>query len=260
MPTVRNGPIGGLITQISVLAGLGGTVHLGVTGWLAGLAYGVATCVALTLGLERSGAAELGPANRVTLIRATLVGGVVALVVESVHRPVPVAVLAGLAIAALVLDAVDGRVARRTGSVTALGARFDVEVDAALALMLSAYVARPIGAWVLAIGAMRYALVVARWMLPWLRGSVPARYWRKVVAATQGVVLVVAAAGVVPRPLMVAALVASLAMLVESFGSEVVWLWRHRPVRFARPRAARSGQMMLASAGYSPGRPRSLSR
>ncbi len=40
--------------------------------------------------------------------------------------------LVALASAALVLDAVDGQVARRTGTATALGARFDGEVDAFL--------------------------------------------------------------------------------------------------------------------------------
>ena len=39
------------------------------------------------------------------------------------------------------LDAVDGQVARRTGTVSALGARFDMEVDAFLILVLSVYVA-----------------------------------------------------------------------------------------------------------------------
>jgi hypothetical protein len=75
---------------------------------------------------------------------------------------------------------------------------------------------------------MRYAYVAANWALPWLRGSPPPRYWRKVVAATQGVVLVTAAAGAVPRPWMIAALAASLALLVWSFGHEIGWRWRHR--------------------------------
>ena len=138
--------------------------------------------------------------------------------------------LVAIAIVALVLDAVDGQVARRTGTASGLGARFDMEVDAFLILVLSVYVARPMGAWVLAIGAMRYAFVVLSWALPWLRGPVPPRFWRKVVAATQGVVLVFAAADVLPAPLMVAALAAALALLVESFGRDIVWLWRHRAV------------------------------
>ena len=64
-----------------------------------------------------------------------------------------------------------------------------MEVDAWLILVLSVYVAPMVGGWVLAIGLARYAYVAAGWLLPWLRGPVPPRYWRKVVAAIQGVTL-----------------------------------------------------------------------
>ena len=96
--------------------------------------------------------------------------------------------LVTLAVVALALDAVDGWVARRTGTASPLGARFDGEVDAFLILVLSVYVARSAGAWVLAIGAARYAFLAAGWLLPWMREPLPPRYWRKVVAATQGIV------------------------------------------------------------------------
>jgi phosphatidylglycerophosphate synthase len=231
VPTVRTGPVIGLIVQTVLLATLAGTVGLGVAGWLAGIAYGVITCAALARGLRRSGTGALGPADRVTLTRATLVGGVAALTADSFDGHAPVGVLVTLAVVALVLDAVDGKVARRTGTVSALGASFDMEVDAFLILVLSAYVARPMGGWVLAIGAMRYAFVVVTWVLPWMRRALPPRYWRKVVAATQGVVLVFATADVLPRALMTLALAASLALLIESFGRDVGWLWHHRLVQ-----------------------------
>ncbi|HEU4422432.1 MAG TPA: CDP-alcohol phosphatidyltransferase family protein [Pilimelia sp.] len=233
MPTVRTGPVIGLIFQVVLLAGLAGTVGLGSGGWLTGIAYGAAMCAALTWGLHRSGAADLGPADWVTLTRGTLVGGVAALIVESFGRPVPVELLVTLALVALVLDAVDGQVARRTGTVTELGARFDMEVDVFLALVLSVYATHQVGAWALVIGGMRYAFVVATWVLPWMRMSLPPRYWRKVVAATQGAVLIAATADVLPRSLTVAALAVALVLLVESFGRDVVWLWHHRPVRSA---------------------------
>src|SRR5439155_17583642 len=106
--------------------------------------------------------------------------------------------LVSLAALALALDPVDGWVARRTRT-TALGARFDGETDAFLILVLSVYVARSAGAWVLAIGAARYAFLVAGWLLPWMRAELPPRYWRKVVAATQGVALTFAVSAVLPR-------------------------------------------------------------
>jgi phosphatidylglycerophosphate synthase len=219
----------GLLGQVVVLAALAVTVGLGPAGWLVGIGYGVVTCAALTRGLDLYRARGLGPADRVTLTRATLVGGVTALTVDSLYRDVPLRVLVAVAIVALSLDFVDGRVARRTGTASALGARFDMEVDAFLLLVFSVYLTRPFGAWVLAIGAMRYAFVVAGWLLPWMRATLPPRFWRKTVAAIQGIVLVVATAGVLPWPVTAAALAVSLALLVESFGHDVAWLWRRRP-------------------------------
>ena len=135
-----------------------------------------------------------------------------------------------LAAVALVLDAVDGWVARRTGTATAMGARFDGEVDAFLILALSVYVAPTCGAWVLAIGAARYLFLAGEWLLPWMRAPLPPRRWRKVVAASQGVVLTVAAAEVLPLAVAQGLLVAGLALLTASMGECTWWLWRRRHV------------------------------
>jgi phosphatidylglycerophosphate synthase len=225
---LANGPLIGLTAQIVLLAAIAGTSGLTPRGWLVGIGYAVGLFATLTWGLHRAGTDVLGPADRVTLARALLVGGVAALVADSLVRPVPVATLVTLTVVALVLDAVDGKVARRTGTVSALGARFDMEVDAFLLLVLGVYLAHPVGMWVLAIGGMRYAFVAAAWVLPWLRGSLPYRYWRKTVAATQGIVLAVAAADLLPYPVEVTALAGALALLVESFGRDVLYLWRRR--------------------------------
>jgi phosphatidylglycerophosphate synthase len=183
----------------------------------------------------RWGGERFGLANRVTLTRGMLAVGVAALVADSFAEPVPVALLVSLAAVALVLDAVDGWVARRTDTASELGARLDAEVDAFLILVLSAYVARSAGAWVLAIGAARYAFLVAGYPLPWLRTRLPARYWRKVVCAAQGIVLTIAAASVLPTTVTDLALVAALVLLAESFGRDVWWLWGHRHEAAPRP-------------------------
>jgi phosphatidylglycerophosphate synthase len=226
MPAVRSGPLGTLLAQVCLLAALAVTVGLGVAGWAAGLAYGLCLYGALALAMNRRGAVAFHPADRVTSARAVLAGGVTALVAESLWGPVPVAVLVTMTAVALSLDAVDGLVARRTGTGWDLGARYDMEVDAFLILVLSLYVADALGAWVVAIGAMRYAFVAASWLLPWMRATLPPRFWRKAVAAVQGIALTVAAAGVLPRPVVTVAVAASLALLVESFGRDVTWLWR----------------------------------
>jgi phosphatidylglycerophosphate synthase len=223
-----------MVVQFVLLAALAAGVGLGSAGWLTGTAYAVVTWLLLSHAVRRSGRYGLGPANQVTLARATLVGGVAALVADSFRGNPPVAVLVTLATVALALDAVDGQVARRTGTTSALGARFDMEVDAFLILVLSAFVADSLGGWVLAIGALRYAFVAAAWVLPWLRAALPARFTRKTVAALQGIMLVVAASGVLPRPLAIAWVGLALTLLVWSFARDIAWLWRarSRPLRY----------------------------
>ena len=221
MPTVRTGPLLGLATQVAVLGALALTIGLGPAAWIAGLTFGLVTWAVLH-------EVDLGPADRVTLARATLAGGVLALTVDSLTRPVPAAGVVPLAAVALSLDAVDGWVARRTGTSSELGARFDMEADAFLILVLSVLVARPVGPWVLAIGLMRYVFVGAGLLLPWLRGPIAPRYWSKVVAAIQGIALLVAASGLLPHGWAVLVLAVALVLLVESFGRSVGWLWRHR--------------------------------
>ena len=245
MRTVHIGPVVGLTGQLALLSVLAGTVGLSVAGWLVGAACGLMTTAILSYGLTRSGAAALGAANRVTLTRAAFVGGVTALVADSLVRPASVATLVGLAVIALVLDGMDGWVARRTGTVSALGARFDMEVDAFLILVLSVYVGLSVGPWVLAIGAARYVAWAAGSMVPWLRVSVPSRYWRKPVAAIQGIVLTAAVAHLLPAPAMNAAIAVALVLLAESFGRDVVWQWRQRRV----PIPARVETAFLAVAG-----------
>ncbi len=246
MRTVQTGPVIGLIGQVAVLAMLAGTVGLGVTGWLVGVACGLTTLATLSHGLARLGTAALGPADRVTLTRATLVGGVAGLVADAFVGPAAVATVVGLAAVALTLDAVDGWVARRTGTASVLGARFDMEVDAFLVLVLSVYVARSVGPWVLAIGMARYVFVAAGWLLPWMRATLPPRYWRKPVAAIQGIVLTMAVADVLPMLAIVIAITAALGLLAESFGRDVCWLWRHGRVQ-TRQDVERPGGSTAAS-------------
>jgi phosphatidylglycerophosphate synthase len=221
--------------QSVLLATVSAVAHLGLVGWLAGIAYACGLCGVLGGAARRAGLRTLGPAGLVTLGRAVLVGGVTALVADGLwNGDTSVAILVVIAAVALLLDAVDGRVARRSGTASAFGARFDMEVDAFLLLVLSAYVAVLVGPWVLAIGAMRYAFVVASYAIPWMRSTVPARYSAKAVAAAQGIVLTLATSDVLPRPLAVALIWTALVALVWSFGGDVAWLWSRNSGRKAQ--------------------------
>jgi phosphatidylglycerophosphate synthase len=233
-----------LATLWAVAGGAAGLVlldldgHLTPLGWIAGLAYLLVSNALLARGLRRRAMAHFGWANVVTATRSTLVALITAIVATSFTTTVAVPLLVGITVLALALDAVDGWVARRTHLTSELGARFDMEVDAFLILVLSIYVAPVLGWWVLTIGAMRYTLLVAGWMLPWLEAPVPRRYWRKVVAAYTGIALTVAASGWFPAWVDWAVTLGALALLVESFGRDIVWLAREH---------ARAGQRHPAS-------------
>lgn len=214
------------VAHLVLLAALSAVTGLGPVGWIAGVGVLVGLCGVLVDVTRRSGMESLGPADLVTLARAVLAGGVCALVAEQLAGGATSLVLMLLAVVTLALDAVDGQVARRTGTASPFGARFDMETDSFLVLVLSVQVAVLLGPWVLAIGLMRYAFVAAGWWLPWLRSQLPPRYSAKVVAAGQGIVLILAAADVLPRPLMTVLVGAALAGLVWSFGRDVVWLHR----------------------------------
>lgn len=237
MHRVHRGAVAAAGATVLLCLGLTAMGGLTTLGWVVGLLCG--GVLAATLARHRP--AGLGPADVVTTSRAVLAGGVAALTADGLVIETRTATLVALASVALVLDAVDGRVARRTGSASAFGARFDMEVDAFMIAVLSIHVAATGPWWVLAIGAMRYAYVAAGWSQAWLRRPLPPRYSAKVVAAIQGIVLVVAASGLLPAPVTLGALGVSLALLTESFGRDTWWQWRHRRDPLGSSVAARTG-------------------
>src|SRR5215475_2620379 len=226
LPTIRLATILGMLATAALLGVVSATAGLGVAGWIAGLTTGSAATALLVTARMRSDQPAIFPADWVTLTRTLLIAGVAGLVADSFAGPVSITALVTLSTVALVLDAVDGQVARRTGTATALGARIDGEVDAFLILLLSVAVSQDYGGWVLIIGAARYALLLAGWLIPWLAAPLPPRYWRKVVAAVQGIVLTIAASGLLDRLAGMIAVAAALLLLVESFGRDMIWLYR----------------------------------
>src|SRR6516164_2195613 len=226
LPTIRRATILGTLATAALLGVVSATAGLGVAGWIAGLAAGSAAIALLVTARMRSDQPAIHPADWVTLTRALLIAGVAGLVADSFSRPISITALVTMSAVALALDAVDGQVARRTGTATPLGARIDGEVDAFLILLLSIAVSQDYGGWVLVIGAARYALLLAGWLIPWLAAPLPPRYWGKVVAAVQGIVLTVAASGVPDRRTGMIAVAVALLLLAESFGRDVIWLYR----------------------------------
>jgi len=213
---------------------------VGATWWLLGLPasyvlIGIVFYVSLaglvlwTLPPDSPGPG-VGRANRVTLGRAVTAIPVFALSVQ----PGPLGVtgqwwIIALSTVVLILDGLDGRIARRTGTSTPFGARFDMELDAALIMALSVLVWRSgrVGPWVLLIGLMRYGFVAAGWGWPALTRELPPSLRRKVGAVVQGIVLLVALGPIIPVGMAVAASAAGLALLSYSFAVDVRWALVH---------------------------------
>lgn len=245
MPVVQRGPMtrppaaeAALVPVllVVVLLVLGRTIDLTLTGWSVGLLCAGVAAVLLDRARVCHQVPRLSPADWVTAVRAALGCALAALVVQTFTDAAPPAALVPVAVVTLLLDAVDGPVARRTGTVSAFGAAFDMEVDAFVVLVLSIAAAGSVGPWVLVIGAARYLLLLATRVWVWLRRPVPVRHWAKAVAAVQGVALTVAIAQVLPARVVVLVLLGAVALLAESFAHQVVWLQRHREVEPAMAR------------------------
>lgn len=177
--------------------------------------------------------ARLGVGNLVTLSRTGIIAALFA--------PLAVPGLLGsdtrtawmvlaIAIFSLCLDGVDGYFARRQQLVSAFGARFDMEVDSVFALLLAvlALQSGKAGAWVLILGGMRYLFLLAALFLPWLNNPLPERFSRKLICVIQIGVLIAMLAPILSGPLSWALAAIATALLVYSFGRDIVWLARHR--------------------------------
>lgn len=177
---------------------------------------------------------DFGWANRATLLRACLVVVLVALACALAAGAQLSATglwwLAVAALLALLLDGVDGHVARRTNSATEFGARFDMELDALfiLGLCLAVFATGKASAWVLALGLMRYAFVAAAWALPWMNQPLPPSLRRKTVCVWQIVTLLVAIVPPTPAVFTSVTLATALVLLTWSFFLDVYWLYKRR--------------------------------
>lgn len=98
---------------------------------------------------------DFGLANSLTLLR---LAAVVAVATMRTAGPAAALVVIGI----LLLDGIDGWVARKLGAASAFGAKFDMETDALLVAVVGAMLAaeRRLEAWVLIPGSLRYVYAV----------------------------------------------------------------------------------------------------
>jgi phosphatidylglycerophosphate synthase len=179
------------------------------------------------LAVKHAAAPTFGAANAVTLARGVLVLDLLALLGTPPSAILDWSIVL-LALLALVLDGVDGRVARHRGETSAFGARFDMETDALLILVLAALAWNhgKAGSWILLAGLVRYLFVAAGLVLPWLAAPLPPSRRRQTVCVVQIASLILCLVPFVSWPMSAAIGLTGLAALLGSFAADVAWLAR----------------------------------
>jgi phosphatidylglycerophosphate synthase len=222
---------------LSIMVWAVAATHLPIEAHIPVIAGAVLAIIfALVLfGLPQHRHARFGYANIVTAVRAGFVSLVGAVVLFSdafgeAQIDIMVWATAAAAIFALSLDGVDGYLARRFRQQSAFGARFDMELDALLILILSvaAAVLGKAGLWVLLIGGMRYIFVVAQWVLPALRQPLPDSFRRKLVCVVQVGVLCAVILPFIGPPWSTLLCGLALGLLIYSFGVDTAHLLFNR--------------------------------
>ena len=187
--------------------------------------FGAGAVIVVALADRSRPERGFGSANSVTLAR----GALTALVLALIGQDATVAVCwfaAATVLLVVLLDGVDGWLARRLNEASAFGARFDMETDALLILGSAVLAWRfgKAGPWILAAGLTRYAFVGAGYVLPWMRRSLPSSRRRQTICVLQSISLIVCLAPVVARPFSDLVALAGLLLLFASFAVDVRWL------------------------------------
>ena len=173
--------------------------------------------------------ADFGAANAVTLTRGTLVCLLAGLIGPQAAGLSVSWLPFAISLTALLLDGADGYLARRLDLESRFGFYFDMETDAVHILVLCAltYSLGKAGAWVFLSGLMRYIVIGAGLILPWLQAPLPPSRRRKTVAVLQTSALLGCLAPWLTPPASAYLAASGLALLTASFAVDMLWLLRH---------------------------------
>ena len=222
----------------TVVAGFAGAIAIaelargvlpvgGIYAVKAGAIFSIVMIVALGFLPRHHPFARFGPANQITTMRAMLVALVAALIGEPRFPNVATSAAAATVVVSA-LDGVDGWLARRHQIASRFGARFDMEIDALLILVLAILVTEfeKAGPWVILSGLLRYIFVGAGKYWPRLRAPLFASRRRQAVCVVQILALTLAIVPAIQPPLSAAMAAGALAALAWSFLIDTRWLLR----------------------------------
>ena len=199
----------------------------------ASLVYSVISLWVWTQYHKHAPGQPFGLANYITLGRATLVSVFAGFIGFPQTVTDSSVLIVFIGILALVLDGVDGWIARRTGTAGPFGARFDMELDGFFILILCLLVieADRMGWWVLWAGLLRYIYVVAGLLFARLRQPLEPRKWRQAVAVIQTAALLACLPPLLGKSIEIAVLLIAVGLLTLSFATDMIWTLKRDPDR-----------------------------
>jgi phosphatidylglycerophosphate synthase len=199
----------------------------------ASLVYALISLWVWTQYPKHSSGIRFGLANTITLGRAVIIS----LFAGFIGHPQTVTesslLIALMGTLALILDGVDGWIARRTGTAGPFGGRFDMELDGFFILILCLLVieAGRIGWWILWSGLLRYLYLVAVLLCARLRQPLEPRKRRQAVAVIQTAALLICLPPLLGKPAETVILLGAVSLLTVSFATDAIWLLKHDPDR-----------------------------
>ena len=212
----------GLLLAFPLLAELieANLLHIAIS-VLVYAAIAVAIVMFLPLHLPQS---RFGPANRISLLRGLIIAVLAGFAWNTPASPDVEWVVFILASCALVLDGVDGTVARRSGMASELGARLDRELDGLLTLVLCCviYLSGRVEAFVLIAGMMHYAFLVARKLNLMSATSLPPSFRRQAAGVLSSVLLVVCCAPSMGASVDMGLALTVIVLLTTSFSCDII--------------------------------------
>ncbi|MFK7890674.1 MAG: CDP-alcohol phosphatidyltransferase family protein [Granulosicoccus sp.] len=201
--------------------------------FFAFVAWGATASIVL-YGLRSYPLNRFGPANTVTSVRAVATAVLASLIpvageLQLHNNSYSMWFVCLFALFILALDGLDGYLARRSKTQTDFGARFDMETDAFLALIIALIVwqSGKLGAWILLLGIVRYVFVLASLKLVSLQGELYPSLRRKAICVVQISALCVLLCPWIHSELALVIGLIALVCLLGSFLRDILWLLRN---------------------------------
>jgi phosphatidylglycerophosphate synthase len=210
---------------------------IGWRGSLTALAcYGLMSFLVIAGLARHAHPSRFGHANAITLTRAAMTALLYGIGGEWLFGGLPALgeglrwSLASLAALILILDGLDGPVARRSGMASAFGARFDMEADClfVLAVCWLMMATGAAGAWMLVFGSLRYAFMLASLRWPGLNGELKPMRRRKAIYVAQAAAPTIGITPFCPPALAWGLCAAAFALVALSFALDAFALLSRR--------------------------------